>query len=591
MTEFFQQLKQRKLVQWTLAYVAAAFALLQGIDIVAQQFGWPEGVRRGITLALIVGFFVTLVLAWYHGERGAQRVTGTELLILALLLAIGGGFLWRFVGTAQERIVRPTATAVSPAPAAIPEKSIAVLPFENRSASGEDAEFLADGIHEDLINTLSRVPGLKVMSRTSVQRFRNSATPLPDIAAQLKVANLVEAGVQRAGDRVRVNVQLVRGVGEETLWSEHYDRVLTANGIFALQEEITAAIAKALKLQLEPGQTGALITGTTKNTAAYEAFLKGRQAWKANMASGATEAIAQFKKAIQLDPNFALAYGALAEAYITLGNSGQDFPANVYPLAKKAADHALAIDPRCIQALTALGEYAFHYEWDWDKSERLLRQALTVDPNYANVYGWLAGHLRMMNRAAEAKELERRRVELEPERPLTRESNELNALLGKKHFDEAVAVARQIADQMHGNFMGSVILASTLRQAGQRQESVQVLEKAVAEFPDEDALYRELGVSYAALGQIDKAQGVLGRLSAIREIHFVSPLAFVAIAAALNNRDLAFSEIERAFQLRDPFLPSIGINEDMAPLKGDPRFRTVLKRLKFDVYFPEAEKK
>src|SRR5450432_4038337 len=129
MNEFLQRLKQRKLVQWTVAYVAAAFALLQGIDIVAQQFGWPEGVRRGITLALVVGFFVTLVLAWYHGERGAQRVTGAELLIIGLVLALGGGFLWRFASASDERIVRsaapPAATALSPAPAAIPKKSIA----------------------------------------------------------------------------------------------------------------------------------------------------------------------------------------------------------------------------------------------------------------------------------------------------------------------------------------------------------------------------------------------------------------------------------------------------------------------------------
>src|SRR6185503_16348976 len=125
MTEFFQRLKERKLVQWAVAYIAAAFALLQGIDIVAQQFGWPDVVRRGITLALIVGFFVALVLAWYHGERGVQRMTGTELLILALLLALGGGFLWRFASSSHERIARsdalPVATAVSPAPVAIPE--------------------------------------------------------------------------------------------------------------------------------------------------------------------------------------------------------------------------------------------------------------------------------------------------------------------------------------------------------------------------------------------------------------------------------------------------------------------------------------
>ena len=137
MTEFIQRLKERKLVQWTVAYVAAAFALLQGIDIVAQRFGWPEQTMRLVIIALSVGLFVTLVLAWYHGERGAQRVTGTELLILALLLAIGGGFLWHFSGVAHEPVAKalPDEKAASPTPAsAIPNKSIAVLPFENLSA-------------------------------------------------------------------------------------------------------------------------------------------------------------------------------------------------------------------------------------------------------------------------------------------------------------------------------------------------------------------------------------------------------------------------------------------------------------------------
>jgi hypothetical protein len=135
MNEFLQRLKQRKLVQWAVAYVAAAFALLQGIDIVAQQFGWPGGVRRGITLAMFVGFFLTLVLAWYHGERGAQRVTGTELLILALLLSLGGCFLWRFAGASHERIVASAA-----APAAIPEKSIRSTAIDYLEKAREGAE-------------------------------------------------------------------------------------------------------------------------------------------------------------------------------------------------------------------------------------------------------------------------------------------------------------------------------------------------------------------------------------------------------------------------------------------------------------------
>jgi len=147
MTEFFQRLKQRKLVQWAIAYVAVAFALLQGIDIVAQQFGWPEGVRRGITLGLIVGFFVTLVLAWYHGERGAQRVTGTELLIIGLVLALGAGFFWRFA--AARSAESKTATVPNESRSSVIDaKSIAVLPFENLSRDPDNA-FFTDGVQDE----------------------------------------------------------------------------------------------------------------------------------------------------------------------------------------------------------------------------------------------------------------------------------------------------------------------------------------------------------------------------------------------------------------------------------------------------------
>src|SRR4029450_12272787 len=170
MNEFFERLKQRKLVQWAIAYVAAAFALLQGIDIIAQQFGWPGGVRRGITLALCVVFLVTLVLAWYHGERGAQRVTGTELLIIALVLALGGGLLWRFtaVRLSEDKALPTPSEHKAELAGTIPEKSIAVLPFENRSDDKANGYF-ADGIQDEILTRLARIADLKVISRTSTQ--------------------------------------------------------------------------------------------------------------------------------------------------------------------------------------------------------------------------------------------------------------------------------------------------------------------------------------------------------------------------------------------------------------------------------------
>src|SRR5438046_7562078 len=176
MNEFFQRLKERKLVQWAVEYGAAAFALLQGIDIVAQQFGCPEGVRRGITLGLVVGFFVALVLAWYHGERGAQRVTGTELLIIGLVLALGGGFLWRFA--AARSADSKTATVPNESRSVVDAKSIAVLPFENLSEEKSNAYF-AEGVQDEILTRLAKVADLKVIARTSTQRFKSAPENLP----------------------------------------------------------------------------------------------------------------------------------------------------------------------------------------------------------------------------------------------------------------------------------------------------------------------------------------------------------------------------------------------------------------------------
>lgn len=197
MNEFLQRLKQRKLVQWALAYGAAAFALLQGIDVVAQPFGWPESVRRGITLALVVGFFVTLVLAWYHGERGAQKLSGTELMILALLLSMGGGFLWRFAGGSREATSAPAVPTT-----AIPDKSIAVLPFENLS-DDKNAAYFADGIQEEILTKLASVADFKVISRTSTAKYKSKPEDLKTVSQQLGVATVLEGSVQKAADKVR----------------------------------------------------------------------------------------------------------------------------------------------------------------------------------------------------------------------------------------------------------------------------------------------------------------------------------------------------------------------------------------------------
>lgn len=382
MNEFFQRLKQRKLVQWAVAYVAAAFALLQGIDIVAQRFAWPDLIERVLIIAACIGFFFILVLAWYHGERGAQRVTGTELLILALLLAIGGGFLWQFAGAAHEPIVRPAATISSSAPAAIPQKSIAVLPFENLSDDKSNAYF-AEGIQDEILTKLASVADLKVISRTSTAKYQSKPEDLKTVSQQLGVATVVEGTVQRAAEKVRINVQLIDARADTHLWAKSYDREI--KDVFAVESEVSQEIADALQARLSPNEKNTLAVAPTRDPEAYDFFLKGEYAQREGDRLRKGEAFDQaaewYQKAIDRDPNFALAIARLAESRIRRHWVVERLGDAELEKVRATAEHALELAPNLAEAHIALGLYYYLGKRDYDEALRQFGRALELQPN------------------------------------------------------------------------------------------------------------------------------------------------------------------------------------------------------------------
>ena len=386
MNEFFQRLKQRKLVQWAIAYVGAAFALLQGIDIVAQQFGWPEGVRRGITLALVVGFFLTLVLAWYHGERGAQRVTGTELLIIGLLLALGGGSLWRFAAVRSPR----TKTSSAPndyktgLPVTIPEKSIAVLPFESLSDEHSDAYF-ADGMQAEILRGLVKIADLKVISRPSVAKYRDLASlDLSQIAHALGARYLLEGSVQRANALIRVQAQLIDATTAAQVWAEHYDGQLS--DVFAIQTEIAEEIVTQLKARLTPEEKAAIEIRPTRDIWAYESYVKAnaiidRVIYDSNLIEDLWEAERLLEQATARDPKFFLAFCKLAYVHDQLYFNSVDHTDARLALAKAALDKARELQPDVGEVhLAAAAHYYFGY-LDYDTARQELTAARAKLPN------------------------------------------------------------------------------------------------------------------------------------------------------------------------------------------------------------------
>jgi TolB-like protein len=432
------RLRRRKVVQWGIVYAAGAWGFLQGLAYVSSTFDWPRQFQQLTTLALMVGLPVTLVLAWYHGDRGQQRVTRVELAILTLLFLLGGGIFWRYQSAS------PPSPAVSvPAPAATPadaRPSIAVLPFENRSDEHQDAYFV-DGIHDDILTQLSKVSALKVISRTSVEQFRDTRLPTKTIAEQLGVKSILEGGVQRAGNRVRINVQLIDAGTDAHLWAESYDRELTAANIFAIQSEVAAAIAGALKAALTPDERARANAVPTQDLAAWESYQLGRQRQAKRSSEAVAEARVFFEKAIEQDPRFALAYVGLAEALLLQTQYGGVSKEEAYTRADRAVASALAIDPGLGEAWTSAASIAEGRE-QFDRADEMFRRAIGLNPNYATGRQWYGEFLNNHGRHEEAIAEMRAAIALDPLSAITNMS--LGMMLDSAgHFEDAEASFRR----------------------------------------------------------------------------------------------------------------------------------------------------
>jgi TolB-like protein len=387
------RLRRRKVVQWGVAYVAAAWGLLQGLAYLSTVFQWPAELQRPATVAFIVGLPIALVLAWYHGDRGHQRVGGRELSLLTVLLLIGGGLFW-WVG--QMPVAPPASLAAAgssnagvpgPGDAAGTGTSIAVLPFVNMSED-KNNEYFSDGISEELLNVLVRVDGLGVASRTSSFRYKGSTLGTAEIAKALKVNHVLEGSVRKAGNSVRITAQLIDAVHDRHLWSETYSRELT--DIFAIQEEIANAIVNALRDQLGRSKTSSAapvtVRADTENLEAYQLYLKARELFIAR--KDLEESIRLFERVTKLDPGFARGWeGLAAVASVAPGWAITD--RDYHALAKQAAERALELDPSLSMPWAALANSEKN-SWpvDWARNLAMMDRAIAADPRNATAYLW-----------------------------------------------------------------------------------------------------------------------------------------------------------------------------------------------------------
>src|SRR5438045_6209503 len=356
--DFFAELKRRNVYKVAVAYAIVGWLLVQIATQVFPVLEIPNWVVRLVIVLVSAGFPITLVIAWAFEltpegikrtedvsipvGNGSKKRTWIYVVLIGALLSMGLFFVGRRVGQNTASAARTD----------LPAKSIAVLPFDSLSRDPDNA-FFAEGVQDEILTRLVKVADLKVIARTSTQKFKGAPENLPDIAKQLGVLNILEGSVQKANDQVRVNVQLVNALTNAHLWAEIYDRKLT--DIFVVESDIAKTIADALQAKLTGSEKTAMSKKPTANPEAYELYLKGRFFWNKRTSMDLSKSVEYYNQAIAKDPNYALAYAGLADAYVLYPDYGVGTPAEFYPKAKEMATKALALDSTLGEPHAALG--------------------------------------------------------------------------------------------------------------------------------------------------------------------------------------------------------------------------------------------
>ena len=453
--------------------------------------------------------------------------------------------------------------------------SIAVMPFVNASGNSE-VEYLSDGLTDSLIFRFSQLPNLKVSPTSSVMRFKGTAKSVSDIAKELEVDAVLTGRLMQVGDNLGISVQLVDVRTQKLIWAEQYDRKLA--DLLATQREIATTLTEKMQLRLEGDERGVTKKYTNSNEA-YQLYLKGKYHWARRTKDDLIKAIECYKQAIDIDPKFALAYAATAEVYNSMGKNPDVFPKDAIPLAKAAATRALEIDPMLPEAHSALGDSLTLYDWNWTEAEREFKRALELDPNisYTHVAYGLDYLPATGNKDAVVAELERG-VELEP-LAIINNGVLVTGYIFARQYDRALVQARNTFD-LDKNFpLARHWLASALVVNGKYDEAI-----AVGKDVAPDSPYKWMSVvvdalAYAKLGKRTEAEQQIAFLNDLAKTRYIRRYYLVSIYAALGDKDKAFVELERSVEERDCYLSRILLDPSMDPLRDDPRFKDILKRM------------
>jgi len=562
-----ETLKERKIVQWAVAYLAGAWLVMQLVDVLGDRWGITDAIARLTDLVLIFGFFITVVLAWYHGEQGRQRVSGMELLIVAGLCVIGGLLI------TQLDIVDQSPTIEATVPGEVDASpSIAVLPFTIRSDDKQD-EYFAAGVHDDLLTKLAKIEGLKVISRTSVMQYAETTKSMRQIAEELGVATVVEGAVQRGGDRIRVTAQLIDANSDEHIWASNYDEKLTATNVFQIQSNLASEIAAALNARLLPDVQDRIDYQPTDNLLAWDLATRARYLLdKGRIQDDLEGAAALFQQSIDEDPDYAPAWSGFARAIAELV-SWHYWPEERLAEAEQAADLSIELDANLSEGYIARG-HIYRLQRRYGESERAILQALGLSPGAADGYSNYSETLRDSGELEKAVEAARKSVELGPRVMRIREVLIQN-LYFNRQWHAVLQEAQEMLELEPGAAYAWYWISFAHSWLGNKDTALKASRKALEIGGDTPYLASGLAFVYAMAGAHEPAREMLDMAE-----QDGWPLVEIGLAYAwLPDLDKAFDYMERALDERPTALMYLNTDPAADPMREDPRWQSLQQRL------------
>jgi adenylate cyclase len=451
---------------------------------------------------------------------------------------------------------------------------LVVLPLANLSPDQRD-EYFADGMTDELINTLSRIGSLKVVARTSAMKYKGEKKSVSEIGRELRVGSLLEGSVRREGNSVRISVQLVDAGTEEQLWADRYDREL--QNVFALQSDIAKQVAGALELKLRDTDSNRLATRHTSDLAAYTLYLRGRYHWNTRAEEGINKAVKFFEEAIARDPGYALAHVGLADCYGMLGLYGYRRPSTVYPSARQEAARAIALDDSLAEAHASMGEIMMQFYFEWDSARKELDKALAFSPNYATAHLWKSTYYATQGLLDDALRECRVAEELDPLSMIIA-SEVGKTLYYARRYDEAIEQYVKSLETDPKFPIAHKGLAEAYAEKGLFEESLEEAELAIALSNRSVFILDDLGYIYARAGRKADAQKVLDELESLSTETYVPSFGRAVIYAGLQDADNALAWLGKAYEERS-FLAWTMVNPVFDGLRGDARFQSLLSKL------------